>query len=324
MKLKSLVVGLIALTLVMTCFVSGMEAKPFRVACVMPSTINDYGWCQSLYEALVDIRNEMGEENFEFTYSELLFMLDDADAAIRDYASQGYDLIVAHGSQYGSLLKNIAPDFPEISFCWGTGGDPFTDLGITNVFGYACLANQSGFVMGSLAGKLTRSGIIGWVGPVEASSTKLFADGLKAGVKYSNPNTKVNATWTGSYSDLALASEAAQAHIKAGADVLTGHGQIQVAIINACAQHGVYFLGAQTNQIPFKPGTVVASQVNMWKVTLMPMIETIQGGTLGGEKFNLTLENGGQVIMVNDPLLQKAFLGDTIQKIIDGEIKPTE
>jgi len=322
MRLKGFMAVLIALALVTTGFISVAEAKPFRVAMVMPSTINDYGWCQSFYEALVDIQKEMGgKKNFDFTYSELLFMLDDADAAIRDYASEGYDLIVAHGSQYGSLLKNIAPDFPKISFCWGTGGDPFTDQGIKNVFGYSCLADQSGFAMGALAGKLTTTGIIGWVGPVEASSTKSFCDGFKAGVKYANPKAKVNATWTGSYSDLALASESAQAHIAAGADVLAGHAQIQVAIINACAQKGVYFLGAQSNQIPFNPGTVLASQVNMWKVALMPMIKTIKSGTLGGTKFELTLENGGQVIVVNDPLLQKAFIGDNIQKIIDGKIK---
>ncbi len=329
MRLKSLIVALVALALVMTGLVSGADAKTFRMACVIPSTINDYSWSQSFYEALVEIQDEMqdetaymmGKKNFEFTFSELLFKLDEADAAIRAYASQGYDLIVAHGTQYGSLIKKIAPKFPKRSFCWGTGGDPFTDLGIKNVFGYNNLSDQPGFAMGALAGKLTNSGIIGWVGPVEASSAKAYADGFKAGVQYINPNAKVNATWTGSYSDEALAYKAAQAHISAGADVLTGYSQIQVAIINACAQQGVYFLGTQTNQIPFKPGTVVASQVNMWKVALKPMIKAIQSGKLGGEKFTLNLQNGGQLIVVNEPLLQQAFIGDTVQKIIDGKIK---
>jgi basic membrane protein A and related proteins len=321
MKLKSLLVALIAVALMSTGLISEIAAKPFRVAIVMPSTINDYGWCQPLYEAMVEIQEELGKDKFEFTYSELLFMLDDADAAIRDYASEGYDLVIAHGSQYGSLLKNIAPDFPKTSFCWGTGGDPFTDLGINNVYGYSVLANQSGFALGALAGKLTRSGIIGWVGPVEAGSTKLFADGFKSGVKYSNPKAKVNATWTGSYSDLALASEAAQAHIAAGADILAGHAQIQVAIINACAQQGAYFIGAQANQIPFNPEVVVACQLSVWKLAFMPMIKAIQGGKLGGERIWLTLENGGQEIVVNDPLLQKGFIGDIVQEIIDGKIK---
>ncbi len=52
-----------------------------------------------------------------------MFVVDDAAAAIRDYASQGYNLIIAHGSQYGSSVQEIAPDFPDTSFAWGTTVD---------------------------------------------------------------------------------------------------------------------------------------------------------------------------------------------------------
>ena len=329
MKLKSFVIALAAIALMMTGLISGAGAKTFRVACVMPSAINDYSWSQSFYAALVNIQEEMqdqaaymmGEKNFEFTCSENLFQLDKAEAAIRRYAGQGYNLVIAHGSQYGNLIKKIAPEFPQISFCWGTGGDPFTNLGIKNVFGYTSLAEQSGFVMGALAGKLTRTGIIGWVGPVDASATKAYADGFKNGVKDTNPQARVLSTWTGSYSDLAPATKAAEDHISAGADVLASHAQIQFAVINACARHGVYFLGAQANQIPYNPGTVVASQINVWKVALMPMIKAIQKGKLGGEKFTLTLKNGGQEIKVNAPLLEKALVGKTIWGICEGKIK---
>ena len=89
MRLKSLIVAWVALALVMTGLVSGADAKRFRVACVMPSTINDYSWSQSFYAAMVEIQNEMqdeaayrmGKKNLEFTFSEPLFKLDDADAA---------------------------------------------------------------------------------------------------------------------------------------------------------------------------------------------------------------------------------------------------
>ena len=79
------------------------------------------------------VQEEMGAENFEFVYSEGMFVVDDAAAAIRDYASQGYDLVIAHGSQYGSSLQEIAPDFPETSFAWGTTVDTF---GQPNIFAY--------------------------------------------------------------------------------------------------------------------------------------------------------------------------------------------
>ena len=107
-----------------------VAAEPFRVAVVMPSATTDLAFGQSMYDALVRVQKEMGAENFEFVYSEGMFVVDDAAAAIRDYATQGFDLIIAHGSQYGSSLQEIAPDFPETSFAWGTTVDTF---GLANV-----------------------------------------------------------------------------------------------------------------------------------------------------------------------------------------------
>ena len=104
---------------------------PFRVAVVMPSAINDLAFSQSMFDALTAIQAEMGAENFEFVYSENMFVVEDAAAALRDYASQGYNLVIGHGSQYGSSLQEIAPDFPDTSFAWGTTVDTF---GIPNIY----------------------------------------------------------------------------------------------------------------------------------------------------------------------------------------------
>ncbi len=92
----------------------------------MPSATNDLAFSQSMYDALLAIQERDGRpENFEIAYSESMFVIDDAAAAIRDYASQGFDLVIAHGSQYGISLQEIAPDFPETSFAWGTTVDTF-------------------------------------------------------------------------------------------------------------------------------------------------------------------------------------------------------
>jgi basic membrane lipoprotein Med (substrate-binding protein (PBP1-ABC) superfamily) len=99
---------------------SGGASGPFKVAVIMPSTINDLAFSQSMYDALLAVQTEMGgEEAFEIVYSENMFVVDDAAAAIRDYATEGYNLVVAHGSQYGSSLQEIAPGFPNDCFCLG-------------------------------------------------------------------------------------------------------------------------------------------------------------------------------------------------------------
>jgi len=116
------------------------KAEPFKVAVVMPSSINDLAFSQSMYDALLTIQEEMGgEEAMEFVYSDGMFVVDDAAAAIRDYAAEGYNLVIAHGSQYGSSLQEIAPDFPETSFAWGTTVDTF---GIDNIFAYEAASDQ--------------------------------------------------------------------------------------------------------------------------------------------------------------------------------------
>jgi basic membrane protein A len=295
----------------------GALAAPFRVAVVMPSSIQDVAFSQSMYDALVAIQQEMGEDNFQFVYSESMFVVSDAAAAIRDYASQGYDLIIAHGSQYGSSLVEIAPDFPHSSFAWGTTVDTFVDQGINNVFAYEARSEQGGYVNGVLAAKLSRTGIIGVIGPIETGDAKLYVEGFKAGIMATNPNAVVTVTWIGSFSDVALASEAAQTYINAGADVLTGTAQMVVGAIGVARQKGVLWFGTQADQTSLAPEIVVGNQVYDWTVVLNPMIELINEGTLGGKAYALTLANGGLKITVND----QAIVGQTINDIIEGKIE---
>jgi basic membrane protein A len=300
----------------------GGDEGPFRVAIVMPSAINDLAFSQSMYDAVLALQDEMGEENFEFAYSDNTFVVDDAAAAIRDYASQGYDLVIAHGSQYGSSLHEIAPDFPETSFAWGTAGDTF---GLPNVYAYEAASDQGGYVNGVLAANLTQSNVIGVVGPIEVGDAKLYVDGFVAGATATNPDARVNVNYTGSFSDVALASEAAQTHLGAGADVMTGSAQMVVGAIGVAEESGMLWLGTQSDQSSLAPDIVVASQVYNWLVVLDEIVANMDDGVLGGEAFIITLENGGLVMEYNEAYdLDSAVraAGDAaVDGIIDGSIE---
>ncbi|HUW10293.1 MAG TPA: BMP family protein [Anaerolineae bacterium] len=301
------------------------EEEPFRVAVIMPSAINDLAFSQSMYDALIAIQTEMGgPDKMELVYSESMFVVDDAAAAIRDYAAEGYDLVIAHGSQYGSSLQEIAPDFPETSFAHGTTVNTFVAEGISNVFAYEASSDQGGYVNGVIAGKLTKSNVIGMVGPIETGDAKLYIDGFVAGVKASNPAAQVNVNYIGSFSDVALASEAANTHISAGADLLSGTAQMVVGAIGVAEQNGVYWLGTQSSQTSLAPGIVVANQVYDWSVVLDDIIGLIAEGTYGGTAYAITLKNGGLVMDYNAdfdlPADVMAVADETVQGIIDGSI----
>ncbi len=292
-----------------------------KVAIVSPSSINDLAFTQSIYDAMTALVKELGPEAIEFVYSENMFVVDDAASALRDYASQGYDLILGHGSQYGSSIQEIAPDFPEQSFAWGTTVDTF---GIENIYAYEAASHEGGYVNGVMAGMLTKSKVIGVVGPIETGDAKLYVDGFVAGVKSVDPTIDVRVTYIGSFSDVALASEAATTHIAAGADVLTGSAQMVVGAIGKAEEAGALWFGTQADQASFSPKTVVASQVYHWEVILKEIIALRKDGTLGGQSFAASLKNGGQVIHFNPdfdlPADVKAKAEETIQGIIDGTI----
>jgi basic membrane lipoprotein Med (substrate-binding protein (PBP1-ABC) superfamily) len=307
-----------------------VEAPPmfegtFRVAVVMPSAINDLAFSQSIYDALVAIQEELGgSDKMELVYSESMFVVDDAAAAIRDYAAEGYNLVIAHGSQYGSSLQEIAPDFPETSFAWGTTVDTFTDQGINNVFAYEAASDQGGYVNGVIAASLSESGVIGVVGPIETGDAKLYVDGFVVGAQSVNPDVDVNVNWIGSFSDVALASEAANTHIAAGADVLTGTAQMVVGAIGVAEENNVLWFGTQADQSSLAPGIVVANQVYRWEVALREMLTLISQGTYGGQAFVIDLANGGEVIEYNSafdlPADVQALADETVQGIVDGTI----
>jgi basic membrane protein A len=302
------------------------SAQPIRVAVIMPSPRTDAAFSQSMYEALVAVQKEMGADKMELRYSENMFKVPDAAAAIRDYASQGFDLVIAHGSQYGTSLAQIAPEFPEVSFAWGTSLDTFEAQGIKNVFAYQAEAQEGGYVLGAAAALMSKSGVIGISGPVEAGDAKLYVDGFKAGALATKPGIQVNVSYTGSFSDVSLMAAAAETHIQAGADMLTGSSQSVVGAIGVAKDRGAFWFGTQWDQTALAPEVVVASQVYDWTGVVKDMITNHQAGKLGAKSYTLSFANGGLKIVYNDKVSvvaeAKAAADAAIQAIIAGTVKP--
>jgi basic membrane protein A len=294
------------------------SGEAFRIAIVAPSASNDLAFSQSIVDAVNVISAERA--NIEVDVTAGTFVVEDAAAAMRDYASQGYDLVIAHGSQYGGSRQESAPDFPDVSFAGGTAADTF---GLANVFSYEAASDEGGYVMGVMAAALSESGVIGVVGPVEVGDAKLYVDGFKAGAEANDSGVTVNVNYTGSFSDVALASEAAQAQISAGADVLSGTAQMVVGAVSVANDAGVLWFGTQANQSSLGD-IVVASQVYKWEVVLRDILDKIEQGTLGGTVYEINLDNGGEVIEYNPaftlPEDVTQLAEQTIAGLIDGSI----
>jgi basic membrane lipoprotein Med (substrate-binding protein (PBP1-ABC) superfamily) len=295
-------------------------AAPLRVAVILPSAANDLSFSQSMADAL----NRMKDDGLisELAVSENMFVVEDAAAAIRGYAQDGFDIVIAHGSQYGGSLEQIAPDFPTVAFAWGTAADTF---GLPNVTGYSAASDEGGYVMGVMGAMIAKGASMGVIGPIEVGDAKLYNDGFEAGAKAQDPTVTVGVNYTESFSDTALAAEAATSFVSGGAKVLTGSSQMTVGAVGVAKNSGVAWFGTNSNQTQLAPDVVVASQVYKWDVVLEQLFDQVNAGSYGGESYEINLENGGEVIEFNDayelPADIKAAGEAAIAGIIDGSIE---
>ena len=294
-RLSLLVLALLAVLL------AGAAAwgAPIKVGFVVPSTRDDLAWSQAMYEGIVAVQKEMGEDKLELSISERLGNPVDAAAAIRQYASQGCDIIIAHGAQYQSLLNDIAPDFPKTTFAYGTG----YATKFPNIFAYDPHAQEGAYLGGVIAGMMTKSGVIGLVGPVEAGDAIKYNKGFEAGVKAVNPNAVVRIAYTGSFNDLVGAGEIARTAIKAGADFLSGSSQQSVGALKAVAEHkDVFWISTDLNMKDVAPDSVLMAQVYLFRNVVKEIIDSRAKGELGGRAIPLSLANGNIDIQVNREL----------------------
>lgn len=270
---------------------------PFRVALVAPSARNDLAFTQSMFDSLARLS---ADYNIDIQVTDGTFVIEDAAVAIRSYADDGFDMVIAHGSQYGGSVSEIAQDFPDTVFAWGTSRDTF---GLSNVYSYSVASEQGGYVNGVLGARLTESGIIGVVGPIEVGDIKAYIDGFVNGAAATDPSVTVNVNYIDSFSDVALAAEAAQAHVDAGADVMTGVSQMTVGATGVANEHGVYWFGAQSNQTPLGEDIVVASVVYSWEFQLSQILDDMLNGELNGRVIVADLANGGLRMVYNPSVL---------------------
>ncbi len=303
---------------------SATEASPAghqvkKVALILPGRIDDLAWNTAAYNGLKAIESEL---NVETTYVETVDPAD-VERVLRDFASQGYDLIVAHSYDYGDAVVRVAQDFPNTYFVHGTatGNGP-------NYANYDIPSHEGGYLVGMLAGSLTKSNVIGIVNSFDIPSMVMVSEAFKLGVKAVNPDAKVIETFVGAWNDAPKGSEAAGAQIDAGADFImamgdhTGLGGIEMA-----EQRGVMAAGLYADQSAAAPDTVVTCIENRFEVIMESAIKDIAAGTFANKAYLPTMPDGAVSLSPYHsfeskiPQDVKDKIAATEEKIKSGEFK---
>lgn len=145
-----------------------------KVAMLYGASINDGGWGASCYQAMCDAAEAYG---YETAYTE---NVDTSEyvSVLTGYADLGYDLIFAPGSEYSDAVKQVAEQYPDVKFCLLNG-----TFSSDNVVSVMPDAEQIGYLAGALAGLMTKTGYIGFIGGMELDTTKTKLEAYEAAAR---------------------------------------------------------------------------------------------------------------------------------------------
>ena len=220
--MKKFVVVLLAL--VMALSFSVVSAKDYKVAMISDTSINDGGWGSATYQAMVDASAEYG---WEYKYTDNISQNEYYETIVA-YCDMGFDLIYAPGNQYTDAVLQAAEEYPEVNFALLNGAVTTPDKAVNkNVTSLLPDKTEIGWIAGALAGLMTKSGTIAFIGGMELDTTLGKYAGFGEAAKYvaeqeGREVTLLDAVFAGSFNDSGKGIEFAKAMIDQGADVFFG------------------------------------------------------------------------------------------------------
>lgn len=292
-------------------------ASSLKIAMLTTGPITDEGWNQLAYEGLQALK----AKGFTVANTENVAQADQA-SDIESYINQGFNVIIGHGFEYGDALKAAAAKHPTDYFIQ-IGGNATA----ANLKSYEWTPGEGGYVSGVLAAKMSKSGKFGFVGAVKIPTIAIEETAYEQAIKAAKPDATIAAAYSGSFSDIAGAKEAALAQISAGVDFILANGDnANVGAIQAIQQNGpnVLAIGWTLDQAHLAPANVATSVLQRVDVILSQAVTDIQSGTFKGDNVHVGLTEGMTSLAPFGPMVPadvQAAVKQAINDVQSGKVR---
>ncbi len=312
----------VALVLLAAC--GGDEGKgeggagELRVAVLLPGSVSDQGYNADGKRAADMMKDELGAD---VTYTESVQVPNQADV-YRQYANQGYDLVIGWGGQFTDGAVTVAEEFPDVDFLVVNSG---ASNG-TNLASMDTAIEQWQFLDGFILGRLSTSGVIGWVGGGCFPATAANLHGTEQGAEFANPDVDFLSTFTGDFEDPTKAKQAIQAMIDQGADALSANlNNGWFGIFEAAKENGnLPTVTEWVDNHGLAPEVIVSSVLKSQARFVTEIAKQVQDGAFEGKFYQFGLpEDWGPGVsdtdLLPDDVYQEAL--DVQERIVSGEIQ---
>jgi simple sugar transport system substrate-binding protein len=182
----------------------------------------------------------------------------DSERVLRDLAAQGCGLIFATSFGYLEPALRVAADYPNVKFEHAGGYKTAPNLNTYNARYY-----EARYLAGLLAGKASKSGIVGYVAGFPVPEVVQGINAFAIGAREVNPKAQLRVLWLNTWFDPAREREAALTLVHQGADVLTNHSG-SPAVAQVAQEQGVKLLAYQSDMRKYAPDAQLAAVTHQW------------------------------------------------------------
>ena len=302
--LRTLAVATLSLFLSMPAF-----ADKLKVGFIYVGPTGDHGWTYRHDIGRQDIEKHFGDK-VETTFIESVKYGPDAERAIRAMAKGGADIIFATSFGYMEPMLKVAKEFPNVKFEHATGYKQSK-----NMSSYGLRLYQARHVQGVIAGMMTKTNKICYVGAFPIPEVIREINTYYLGAKSVNPDVDIDIVWVNTWYDPGKEAQAAKVMIAEGCDMVAQHTD-SPAPLQTAEKAGVLGFGQASNQYKFAPKAQLTATIDNWSPYYIQKVQDVMDGTWkSGDYFGHMKDDVVQMApFTNMPDSVKAFA----QKIKDG------
>ena len=271
--------------------------EALKAAWVYVGPIGDAGWTYAHDQGRKAVEAEFGDK-VKTTIVEKVPEGADAERVIRDLAAQGNKIIFATSFGFMEPMVKVAAEFPDLKFEHATGYKTSANMRVYDIKLY-----QDAYVSGVLAGGMTKTNTIGFVGTFPIPEVLRNINAFSLGAQSVNPKVKTKVVWINTWFDPPKESDAAQSLVNGGADVLLQNTDSS-AVLQTAEKNGKYAFGWDSDMSAVAPKAHLASNVVHWGPYYIKAVKDVLDGTWKGNQRTIwgAKEGTTEVVKMNEAI----------------------
>lgn len=309
----------VATGLLATSSVAAFAAEPLKVAFVYLGPRGDGGWTQQHDMGRLGLEKAMGDK-IKTTFVENVPETADSERVFRQLASDGYTLIFATSFGYMEPLQKVAKLFPKVKFEHVNGFKTAANISV-----YEPRFEEGFYLIGVLAGQMTKSNTLGFIGSFPIPSVVRNIDSMTLGAQSVNPKATTKAIWVNTWYDPGKERQAADTLIAQGADNVAQNTD-SPASIQAAEEKGTYAFSIDADMSSFGKKAQLSGTTEDWTGYYIAETKKVLDGTWTGNRHTRWGIKEGMVVMAPlNPVIPPAAVKVFEEKkaaIVSGALNP--